>query len=420
MQYHDCQAMMKHPGIESFVYPLSDLNAARTFRVACGLGQKGKKPYDLSSLKINNTSVIEKFMVPLMEIKAFVGALHFSGHSIDNAWEPLIDHFGGTLFKGNISDLVGIDALSLPTPMKDLPSRSFGPRFEENKDDFYVNGYKLLVQQVAVNCKSVEIVETVSPPSDDLELKPSAPVPTPKKFPTLVVSDVFKKAEKGVSETGAQRDVRILQIMMSLLKIVRNGKALLFKWVPQQVAIADKTQVDMYYLFQLLFIGRFVRLYGHSRMHNGELLALVSNKEILPEGMQVKYTHSMVQKAVGVVQKRMSFGNAARNYLLLYGLPSMDVIPPSVVFAMRFYPHRLRTVIAGENIKHMTTIVPDEDSLEKLLSVVETDEKKEARLEREKAKEAKKILKKIDPGAAVAAAAHSKRMAALAKAAKLN
>jgi len=289
-----------------------DLVAARAFRKLGLLGQVAKEPMNVYSLKYRGLSVPQKFLDALLEISPLCGSAWAFGHSHTNNWEAALNGFGIVLVKGNILTWT-LEKLenSYPTKRKvaKLPERKKVEGLDQH-DAVYVQKFK---------------TEIGNQP--------------------LIVSDVYLPVEDEEADDGSQKKLgknyeKMNEYCAHLKKFLDAGAMVLAKFVPKKTAETGTTVVwDWELYWTQYFMKVYVRPFFQARMHNGEVLLAMSAKEV--PGWEC-YTGVQWMQLSRIMQHRMKWGNAARNFLLAMGIPVINAKPALTVFALRYLTDSIR------------------------------------------------------------------------------
>lgn len=298
-------------------YTPKDLEDDRKYRAFGRLEDVAKEPEDLVSLKFNGLSVIKKWVRPILEnLSRYTHASSF-GHSETNNWEILLNCVGVAIESGQDINSFELSSLGKRQNILDLPG---GPKgiFDGVDDEIFVKLY--------VNLHKAGM---------------------PQEERGLVISDIHSgyklNKDPNINFDKIESQVKYVK---TIKRFVKNNVDVLFKWVPDR---AEKEAWDLdWVLVALSELDCYVKPYRDARMHNGEVIYLLSKKKF-PDAL--KFDKSFARRELAIAKHRMRFGNACRNLLLHVGLPVINNVPVISRFAMRFHKikYQVSNVVASSS-----------------------------------------------------------------------
>jgi hypothetical protein len=370
------------------------LGDARIFRNDVCIGQIGKDPLDLYSLKTRGVSVIKKFFPAIMD--AFPIASHFvaTGHSKTNNWESLLNRFGIHLLAGNIleygpndlkKDQYAYDATIdfpwgtkyVPVPPGEGSEGEEDPFFEMDRSNQsyahgcysqYLDGVKYH-QSLANGAKTPVLISDVYVPLTEAQIK---------------TRDESLNIPKDVVTTVLPEYLRLLK------QFVSKGWLVIAKFPMKKT---DYTSADVVWdldAYLPAHFGRcYIKPYLSGRMHNGEIILAISKDHIV-SGQKQYGSIDHFKTLSRVFQTRMAWGNALRNYLLCLGIHAVDYVPESSKMAMQFATDSMKKYWLKTLSKAGTTVAPNSfDDLEKA-QAKHLEEQRERKKKQEQLKAEKK------------------------------
>lgn len=333
-------AMMKGLGRHPVIYTALDLENDRKFRDIVSVKDACKEPDDAMSMKLRGVQPIKKFVVPLLEIAHVAKGFIATGHSDTNNWEQLLRVFGAYKAPGEISGWEEWINSAKFVPIALLPTRATPS-----------NPKHAFLQDLGVKADA-QFVEKFG-------TLPKEPV---KNGKLVFVSDVFvhlKKVFKKPKQAEKDEYVdNIVEYCQILMKMIDKGHIVIAKFVPRRttISIARNLQWDWDLYFPLHFQGYYIKAYGNSRMHNGEVVLMMS-KDLIKGVAEEKWAPDHFQRLSSVIQARMSFSNSARNYMLAWGIPVLPRIPPLTAFSLRFIgENHFKQWIEDRTTNHMASV----------------------------------------------------------------
>jgi len=361
-------------------YDLKDVQEARDLRKIADLGERGKEPFDVFTLKWK-TSPIKKFVVPMIDILPYVKKWVAFGHSAKNNWETLLRVFHVKMQSGLLeeydfesldddADVPDLDHVVLPekVPVSESLPQYKGVLAEEMQYERALLDAQYVRFGEATDewCRSVPTTLTSKKydkqeASDDKgqarqalrekevsEYKDLKDAERNKlgenigKYP-VVVSDVYLSPNfrtLAKTDTGKTDKHDVATFYWACLKnVVVAGNILIVKWVSQNPHGSVKTTIRFDWEAYMLanFKDYMYKPYYESRMHNGEIIFAIFPKTctVIPSGTY-PVTIERIRNEAANLQCRMAWGNDVRTLLLAHGVTQTAFTSGLGKFALRF------------------------------------------------------------------------------------
>jgi len=391
--------------VAEYGYTTKDLIEDRDFR-AIGKIANLQQVFEIFAARYR-TSPIEKFLVVLKDFFPIINALFAVGHSDENRWLEMLRRFGANILDKvdlpkdggnyetiNIPDfndpidtfdaewkkeaieeemkfeaefyarvLLAEKDLSKSMPPKIKSLMDSGPTIQQI-DTWYTENSKDLsykervwVSALKLHKLQLELIEK----NKDCDVGFFDPRRYSQKF-DMLLSDVYFKKSEDESPTAQIENVEDeeMRVWKMYFEWVKSGRIVCFKWLPTKHKKDKGAFVFDWHEYLLTFFeGHYVRVYFHSRRHNGEIMIVVIPSNIMAFYTKTGAKHGLdlqkiflvnaanVEKYVKTVQVNMAFTNSLRNLLLSCGISQTAYYSGLVKFCLRLLnPDVVRTYCA--------------------------------------------------------------------------